>query len=82
MRAGGLFDVVSLQPLQDVPDGGIGECPFPADLEDPVQRFPMDFDKGANANAVFSQKIPFTNFPLPKVEFYVTDKTILLPSEY
>ena len=35
-----------------------------------------------NGNVVASKTIPFTDFPLPEVTLYFTDKTILLPSEY
>ena len=35
-----------------------------------------------NGNAVFSKAIEFTDFPLPEIAFYFTNKTILLPSEY
>src|SRR6266436_1030446 len=37
------------QPLQNVPDGGMSGCPFPADLEGLVQFPPMDFDEGTDA---------------------------------
>lgn len=35
-----------------------------------------------NGHAVYSKEIEFTDFPLPEISFYYTDKTILLPSEY
>jgi len=35
-----------------------------------------------NGNIVFSKLIEFTDFPLPEISFYFTNKTILLPSEY
>jgi hypothetical protein len=35
-----------------------------------------------NCNPVYSKHIEFTDFPLPEISFYFTDKTILLPSEY
>lgn len=35
-----------------------------------------------NGNSIFSKKISFTDFPEPGIEFYFTDKVILLPSEY
>ena len=35
-----------------------------------------------NGNAVYSKRIPFTDFPLEEMAFYFTNKTILLPSEY
>lgn len=35
-----------------------------------------------NGKAVFTQRIPFTDFPLEEVSLYVTDSAILLPSEY
>ena len=35
-----------------------------------------------NGEAVLSKDIPFTDFPLDEIKFYVTDSTILLPSEY
>jgi hypothetical protein len=31
---------------------------------------------------VLSEAIPFTDFPLDEIKFYVTNSTILLPSEY
>ena len=33
-------------------------------------------------NVVFMKRIAFTDFPLDEIRFYVTGKTILLPSEY
>ena len=35
-----------------------------------------------NGKAVLSKDIPFTDFPLDEIKFYVTNNTILLPSEY
>ncbi len=35
-----------------------------------------------NHNIVFTKEIEFTDFPLDEIEFYFTDNTILLPSEY
>lgn len=35
-----------------------------------------------NGEAVLSKNIPFTDFPLDEIKFYVTNNTILLPSEY
>jgi hypothetical protein len=35
-----------------------------------------------NGNIVFTKKIDYTDFPLAEVKFYLTDNTILLPSEY
>jgi hypothetical protein len=35
-----------------------------------------------NGVAVLSKPIPFTDFPLDEIKFYVTNNTILLPSEY
>lgn len=35
-----------------------------------------------NGEAVVSKHIPFTDFPLDEIKFYVTNSTILLPSEY
>lgn len=35
-----------------------------------------------NGKIVHTQEIPFTDFPLPIIKFYVTDNVILLPSEY
>jgi len=35
-----------------------------------------------NGNIVFTQNIPFTDFPLDEIKLYFTDHTILLPSEY
>ena len=31
---------------------------------------------------VFSQEIPYTNFPLPEIRFYLASKVLMLPSEY
>ena len=31
---------------------------------------------------VLSQKIPYTNFPLPEIRFYLADKVLMLPTEY
>ncbi len=44
-----LFNIHRPQPLQNVPDGGMSGCPFPADLEGLVQFPPMDFDEGTDA---------------------------------
>lgn len=35
-----------------------------------------------NGNKVLTQELDYTDFPLAEVELYVTDSTILLPSEY
>jgi hypothetical protein len=35
-----------------------------------------------NGQAVLSKDIPFTDFPLDEIKFYVINRTILLPSEY
>jgi hypothetical protein len=35
-----------------------------------------------NGKAVFSKAIEYTDFPLPEIALYFTNKTILLPSEY
>lgn len=35
-----------------------------------------------NGNAVYSKRIPFTDFPLEEISLYYCNKTILLPSEY
>jgi uncharacterized protein DUF6876 len=35
-----------------------------------------------NGVPVYSKAIPFTDFPMVEIKFYVTDSTILLPSEY
>ena len=35
-----------------------------------------------NGNIVYTKRIPFTDFPLPEIEFYFTDNVILLPGEY
>jgi hypothetical protein len=35
-----------------------------------------------NGNIVFTKAIEYTDFPLPEIALYFTDKTILLPSEY
>jgi hypothetical protein len=35
-----------------------------------------------NGKAVYRKAIAYTDFPLPEVELYFTNKTILLPSEY
>ena len=35
-----------------------------------------------NGKIVHTQEIPFTDFPLSVIKFYVTDNVILLPSEY
>ena len=35
-----------------------------------------------NGNSVYSKAIGFTDFPLVAIELYVTDSTVLLPSEY
>lgn len=35
-----------------------------------------------NGNIVYTQHIPFTDFPLDEIKLYFTDNVILLPSEY
>lgn len=35
-----------------------------------------------NYNAVYTQELEFTDFPLEEITFYFTDNVILLPSEY
>ena len=35
-----------------------------------------------NGNIVYTQRTPFTDFPLDAIKLYFTDNTILLPSEY
>ena len=35
-----------------------------------------------NGRAVYSKEIPFSDFPLAVISFYVVNNTILLPSEY
>lgn len=35
-----------------------------------------------NDNIVYTQNIPYTDFPLDEIKFYFTDNTILMPSEY
>jgi hypothetical protein len=35
-----------------------------------------------NGKPVFAKAIEYTDFPLPKIQLYYTDRTILLPSEY
>jgi len=35
-----------------------------------------------NYNVVFTQEIPFTDFPLDEITFYFTNNVIYLPSEH
>jgi hypothetical protein len=35
-----------------------------------------------NGNAVYTKRIPFTDFPLDEISLYFCNNTILLPSEY
>lgn len=35
-----------------------------------------------NGGAISTEQIAFTDFPLAYIAFYVTDRTILLPTEY
>ncbi|WP_088347306.1 MULTISPECIES: DUF6876 family protein [Rhodomicrobium] len=35
-----------------------------------------------NGNPVFRKQIEYTDFPLDRIQLYLTDNTILLPSEY
>lgn len=35
-----------------------------------------------NCQAIYTKAIPFTDFPLDEITFYLIDKTILLPREY
>jgi hypothetical protein len=36
----------------------------------------------SNGNIVYRQELDYTDFPLPAITLYFTDKVILLPSEY
>ncbi|HTV34017.1 MAG TPA: hypothetical protein VME69_13110 [Methylocella sp.] len=54
-----------------------------------VWRLKVNADRSAsltcddgNGNIVYTQNIPFTDFPLDEIKLYFTDNTILLPSEY
>lgn len=35
-----------------------------------------------NENIVFTQEIPYTTFPLPRLRLYYTNEVVLLPTEY
>jgi hypothetical protein len=35
-----------------------------------------------NGNTIATEQISYTDFPLPELKLYVTNNTILLPSEY
>ena len=35
-----------------------------------------------NGTAISQEQIAYTNFPLSEIKLYVTNRTILLPSEY
>jgi hypothetical protein len=35
-----------------------------------------------NGNEILRQDIPFTDFPLDEITLFLTDRTLLLPSEY
>jgi hypothetical protein len=35
-----------------------------------------------NGNIVYTEKVPFTDFPLPEITIWYTNRTLLLPSEY
>lgn len=35
-----------------------------------------------NSAEIHRERIDYTDFPLPEIKFYVTNRTILLPSEY
>lgn len=35
-----------------------------------------------NGNVVFKKEIEYTDFPLDKITFYLTNQVLLLPSEY
>ena len=35
-----------------------------------------------NRRTLYRESIPFTDFPLPRIEIWVEDRTILLPSEH
>lgn len=59
--------------------------------ERPFQRWSMTvredqtatlFCTDGNGVTISEEKIPFTDFPLDSITFYVTDRTILLTSEY
>ena len=54
-----------------------------------VWRLKVNADRSAsltcddgNGNILYTQHIPFTDFPLDAIKLYFTDNTILLPSEY
>jgi|SRR5581483_4311099 len=35
-----------------------------------------------DGKVVYTKQVPFTDFPLSEIKFYLTDNVILLPSEY
>lgn len=35
-----------------------------------------------NGTTISEERVGYTDFPLPEIKFYVTNNTILLPSEY
>ena len=35
-----------------------------------------------NGNVLLTEKIPFTDFPLPEIKLWFTDNVLILPSEY
>jgi len=58
---------------------------------EPFQHWKLKVFKGGSArlscddgnrNIVHAKRIPFTDFPLPTLSIYVTNKTIMLPGDY
>ncbi|RAV29236.1 DUF6876 family protein [Sinomicrobium soli] len=41
----------------------------------------LTYDDG-NGNVFYTANYAYTDFPLPHIKFYFTDRTLLLPSEY
>ncbi len=62
--------------------GAVGEQPFQTwklMVSDTVGTLVCE---DGNGNVVYTEKIEYTDFPLPEIKMFFTDNTLLLTSEY
>lgn len=75
-----LIDIVfSLQSESSIKNEPFQVYELEGDLERKTAELKVS---DGNENDIYSQNIPFTDFPLDKFRFYYTDNVVLLPSEY
>ena len=82
--AGGAYWLVDEIALAQIHEKAVADEPFQhwkleVDLDKRTGELTCDDGDG---KIVFSKTLTFTDFPLKEIAFYVTDNTILLPSEY